>query len=354
MGEMTVRELAEAIWQLDPDSSQEAAQRQGQLTKPSGSLGRLETLSLQLAGILGRDRPRIAQKAVIVAAGDHGVVAQGVSAYPQSVTAQMVKNFLAGGAAVSVMAKHAGVRLVIVDAGVAGDLPPTPGLRSLGIGKGTADISKGPAMTRGQAEKAIIEGAYIAQEISRQGVDLIGLGDMGIGNSTSAAAVVSAVTGERPENTTGRGTGRTDAELQAKIRVVQKALDVNKPRPTDSVDVLAKVGGFEIAVLAGAILGAAEARRPVVLDGFITGAAALIAASICPLARDFMIASHRSPEAGHGVILDYLRLKPLLDLDLRLGEGTGAVLAMGIVEAAAATLREMATFEDAGVANRAG
>ena len=349
-----IEELVSSIYGLDPESSEAARQRQATLTKPPGSLGRLEALSIHIAGITGRDRPMMTRKAVIIAAGDHGVVAQGVTAYPQSVTAQMVMNFLAGGAAVSVMAKHAGVRLVVVDAGVATALPASPNLVSVRIGIGTADITRGPAMSRRDAERCLEEGSYLGQQLARQGVEVLGTGDMGIGNTTPSAAIVSVMTGEPPAKTTGQGTGRTTAELKAKRAVVQKALDVNRPDPKDAIDTLAKVGGFEIGFLAGVILGAAESRRPVVLDGFISSAAALIACGVCPPVRDFLIASHLSSEAGHKVALKHLGLKPLLDLDMRLGEGTGAVLAMGIVEAAAACLREMATFEEASVSNRPG
>lgn len=352
MNDMTVQELAESIYPSDTEATEAASQRMGNLTKPPGSLGRLEALALQIAGITGRDRPRADQRAIIVAAGDHGVVAQGVTGYPQGVTAQMVRNFLSGGAAISAMAKHAGVRLVVVDAGLAHDIPDHPSLISLRIGKGTADITRGPAMSRLDAERALVEGAYVAQQIARQGVEIIGLGDMGIGNSTVASAITSVMTGQAPDKTTGPGTGRSAAELRAKIAVVQAALDKNRPNAKDAVDVLAKVGGFEIGVLAGAILGAAESRRPVVLDGFISGAAALIACGICPKAKDFLIAGHVSSEPGHKLVLEHLGLKPVLDLDMRLGEGTGALLAMGIIQAAAAFLRDMATFEQAGVSNR--
>jgi len=347
-------EVISAIRPADAAAMQRARERQAQLTKPPGSLGLLEELSVRLAGIFGTERPHPRGKTVIVAAGDHGVVAQGVTAYPQAVTTQMVCNFLAGGAAISVMARQAGIRLVIVDAGVAAELPPHPELRSLRIGSGTRDISQGPAMTREQAERCILEGVALAQEAAAAGAGLIGMGDMGIGNTTSSSAIVSAMTGRPPEETTGRGTGRTDDELRAKAAVVRRALEVNRPDPGDTIGVLAAVGGFEIGVLAGVALGGALARRAIVLDGFITGAAALLACAIAPRARDYLIASHRSAERGHGVALRRLRLRPLLDLDMRLGEGTGAVLAMGLIEAAAACLREMATFAEAAVSNRPG
>ncbi len=329
-----------------------ARRRQAHLTKPPGSLGVLERLSVRLAGIYGTERPAIRGKTVIVAAGDHGVVAQGVTAYPQAVTAQMVGNFLAGGAAVSVMARKAGVRLRVVDAGVAAEMPSHPDLTSLRIGAGTGDIGAGPAMSRAQAERCLLEGAALAMEEVRAGADLIGTGDMGIGNTTTSSAIVAALTGESPEHTTGAGTGRTPNELADKVRVVAQALAVNRPDAGDSIDVLAKVGGFEIGVLAGVVLGAASAGRPVVLDGFISGAAALIAAGLSADVRGYLVASHRSAERGHRVVLRHLGLRPLLDLGMRLGEGTGAVLAMGIVEAAAVCLSEMATFEKAQVQDR--
>ena len=312
----------------------------------------MEDLSVQLAGILGTETPQIKGKAVVVAAGDHGVVAQGITGYPQEVTAQMVMNFLAGGAAVSVMSKTLGVEMVVVDAGIVSELPDDSGVRVVSAGPGTSDITKGPAMTSDQAELCLLAGARIAVELAESGADLIGAGDMGIGNTTASSAIAAAITGRPPEETTGNGTGRTPEELSHKVEVVREALAVNSPDGTDGFDVLIKVGGFEIGVLAGVILGAVMMRRAVVLDGFISGAAGLIAYAICPAVRDYMIASHRSAEYGHRVVLSHLDLKPILDLDLRLGEGTGAVLAMGIIEAAAACLSEMATFGEAGVSDR--
>ena len=327
--------------------------RQMTLTKPPGSLGRLEDVSVQLAGIFGNARPVIREKAVIVAAGDHGVVAQGVTGYPQSVTGQMVRNFLDGGAAISVMARLGGVRQIVVDAGIASArFPDHPGLRNLRIGRGTADMSRGPAMSREQAVRCLEAGAALATEVAASGVDLIATGDMGIGNTTASSAIAAAITGRPTAETTGEGTGRSPEELRRKAAVVGMALDANAPDPRDPVDVLAKVGGFEIGVLAGVVLGAASERRAVVLDGFISGAAALIAYGLNPAVRDYLIASHRSAEKGHRAVLAHLRLDPLLDLAMRLGEGTGAVLAMGIIESAAACLDEMATFDEAGVSGR--
>ena len=353
MAEGTLQEVLAGVQPVDAAAMRRARRRQERLTKPPGSLGRLEDLSVRVAGIVGDERPSLRGKAVIVAAGDHGVVAQGVTGYPQSVTGQMVANFLAGGAAVTVMARALGVRVLVVDAGVAAAPPPHPDLRSVRVGPGTADMARGPAMSRSQAERCVLEGVVLAREVARDGADLIGMGDMGIGNTTASAAITAALTGRPPEVTTGNGTGRDSTELEHKVAVVRRALDVNAPDPADPLDVLAKVGGFEIGVLVGAMLGAADERRVVVLDGFISGAAALIAVGLCPALRGYLIASHRSAERGHREVLRHLRLRPVLDLRMRLGEGTGAVLAMPVIEAAAATLREMATFEEAGVSDRA-
>jgi len=346
---MSLREVTAGIGPPDAGAREAARRRQERLTKPPGSLGRLEELSLQVAAVQERERPVVRGKAVIVAAGDHGVVAQGVTGYPREVTAQMVLNFLAGGAAVSVLARQAGVRLLIVDAGVATPLPAHPDLHVVGGGLGTADMTQGPAMSREQAEACVLAGVALAREAADGGADLIGTGDMGIGNTTASSAITAALTGLSPRETTGRGTGRSDEELSRKVEVVEQALAVNRPDPGDGLDVLAKVGGFEIAVLAGVALGGAAARRVVVLDGFISGAAALIAHRLCPAVGDYLVASHLSAEAGHRAVLAHLGLEPLLDLGMRLGEGTGAVLAMGLVKAAAACLSEMATFDEAGV-----
>jgi nicotinate-nucleotide--dimethylbenzimidazole phosphoribosyltransferase len=296
--------------------------------------------------------PRIRRKSVILAAGDHGVVAEGVSAYPQEVTPQMVYNFLRGGAAINVLARHAGAEILVLDAGVAADLAPYPLLRAAKIGKGTANMAAGPAMSRQQAIQCLETGIDAAREQIAEGADLIACGDMGIGNTTPSSAITAVITGADPAVTTGRGTGLDDPGLAHKIEVVRRAIQVNRPDPRDGLDVLAKVGGFEIGVLAGAMLGAAAGRRPVVVDGFISGAAALIAWTLSPAARAYFIASHQSVEPGHRVGLQAMGLRPLLDLDLRLGEGTGAALAMHIIEAAARCLCEMSTFAEAGVSER--
>ncbi len=334
---------------VDPRAQQAAALRQERLTKPSGSLGRLEELSIQLAGIFRTERPTIRGKVIIVAAADHGVVAKGVTGYPQEVTAQMVLNFLAGGAAINVIARTANVGLVIVDAGVAIPLPEHPDLRGVGTGHGTADMTEGPAMSRAQAEQCVNAGVALALEVAESGADIIGAGEMGIGNTTATSAITAVLTGSPPGETTGRGTGRNNKELAHKVTVVEQALEVNRPDPADGLDVLTKVGGFEMGVLAGAVLGGALARRVVVLDGFVSTTAGLIAHSLCPHVSGYIVASHLSVEPGHRIALSHMGLHPLLDLGMRLGEGTGAVLAMGLIEAAAACLAEMATFDEAGV-----
>ena len=337
---------------LDQGAMDAARVRQDDLTKPLGSLGRLEELSIQLAGIFGLAAPRIRRKVIILAAGDHGVVAEGISAYPQDVTSAMVMNFLSGGAAINVLARHAGAEIVILDAGVAADLPPNPLLRSVKIGRGTANMAQGPAMSRQQAVQCIETGIETAQEQIAEGADLLACGDMGIGNTTPSSAITAVITGADPAVTTGRGTGINDYVLEHKITVIKRAIKSNEPDPKDGMDVLAKIGGFEIGVLAGAMLGAASRRRPVVVDGFISGAAALIAWTMSPAARHYFIASHQSMEPGHRVGLEAMGLTPLLDLGMRLGEGTGAALSMHIVDAAARCLAEMATFAEAGVSER--
>ena len=341
------------IGPLDASAMAAAQARQAQLTKPHGALGRLEALSVQLAGISGQPLPSVAQKVVLVMAGDHGVVAEGVSAYPQSVTGQMVLNFLAGGAAINVLARQAGARVVVADLGVASALPAWPGLVNAKIAPGTANLAQGAAMTHAQALQALLAGADLAVRELNQGLDILGTGEMGIGNTTPAAAIAATLTGYEPAQVVGRGTGLDDAGLAHKIDVVRRALALNQPNPRDGLDVLAKVGGFEMAGLAGAILATAAHRRPIMLDGFIATAAAMIAVALAPQTRPYLIAAHRSVEPGHAVMLDWLQLTPLLDLDLRLGEGTGAVLGMMMAEAACRLLAEMATFNEAGVDDRA-
>jgi nicotinate-nucleotide--dimethylbenzimidazole phosphoribosyltransferase len=348
-------ELIAGIQPLDEAAMKAAQARQNLLTKPLGSLGRLEALSVQLAGITRRCPPPVpARKAVLVFAGDHGVVAQGVSAYPQEVTPQMVANFLAGGAAINVLSRAAGARVVIVDAGVAAPMPPADGLVSRKIAPGTADMSLGPAMTREQAAASIALGTEVAQREIAAGLDLLACGDMGIGNTTAATAITATFTGIAPLALTGAGTGLTPAGVAHKAEVIERALALNRPDPADGLDVLAKVGGYEIGGICGAMLAAAAAGIPVMVDGFIATAGALVAAALTPYAVAYMIAGHRSAEPGHDAALARLGLVPLLDLGMRVGEGTGAVLAMNLVEASARILNEMATFAGAGVSEKAG
>jgi len=342
------------IEDVDRGLMQQAQARLDQLTKPLGSLGRLETLATQIVGITRNMAPRLTHKVIITMAADHGVVEEGVSAYPQAVTEQMVYNFLRGGAGINVLARHVGARVVIVDMGVAATLLPHPDLILNKIGYGTKNLAQGPAMTSGEASAAIQAGLQIVERQIEQGADLIGTGDMGIGNTTPSSAIVAAITRQPVERVTGRGTGIDEAAYAKKIDAIQRALTVNDPDPSNPVDVLAKVGGFEIAGLVGVILGGAQARLPVVIDGFISGAAALLAVELEPRVKGYLIASHVSQEPGHRVVLERLDLVPLLDLNLRLGEGTGAALAMSLVEAACKVLTEMATFEQAGVSGKVG
>jgi nicotinate-nucleotide--dimethylbenzimidazole phosphoribosyltransferase len=348
----SVQEAVARIQPLDDDAMQAARARQDQLTKPQGSLGRLEALSIQLAGVTAQPRPRLKQPAIITMAADHGVARQGVSAYPSEVTPQMVLNFLRGGAAINVLARHVGARVVVVDMGVAADLAPHPDLVDRKIAKGTRDFSVGPAMTREEARRAVEAGIEIVTREIERGADIVGTGDMGIGNTTASSAIVAAITRRPVAEVTGRGTGVDDGGLARKIAVIERALALNKPNPTDALDTLGDVGGLEIGGLAGVMLGAAVQRVPVVIDGFISGAAALIACALAPAAQPYLIAAHRSVEIGHRAILQHLRLEPLLDLDLRLGEGTGAALGISLCIAACKILDEMATFGEAGVAEK--
>jgi nicotinate-nucleotide--dimethylbenzimidazole phosphoribosyltransferase len=349
---MTLQQTIANIQPLDNDAMRAARARQDQLTKPQGSLGRLEALSVQLAGITRKVRPRFVQPAIITMAGDHGVARQGVSAYPAEVTPQMVLNFLRGGAAINVLARHVGARVVVVDIGVAADLPAHPELVNVKIAKGTRDFSIGPAMTRDEARRAVEAGIEIVTREIERGADLIGTGDMGIGNTTPSSAIVATITRRPVREVTGRGTGVDDAGLARKIATIERGIEINKPNPNDALDVLADVGGFEIGGLAGVMLGAAARGVPVVIDGFISGAAALIAYGLAPAVQPYLIAAHRSVEIGHRAMLEHLRLEPLLDLDLRLGEGTGAALGISLCIAAAKILDEMATFGEAGVSEK--
>ena len=330
-----------------------AQARQDTLTKPRGSLGRLEALSVQLAGILANPMPTVERKVVIVMAADHGVACEGVSAYPAEVTPQMVLNFLHGGAAINVLARQAEARVVVVDMGIAVEFEdPSGKLIRRRIGAGTANLTQGQAMTREQAEESIQSGIEVAETEISKGVDILATGEMGIGNTTAAAAVACALMNQSPENIAGRGTGLDETGLNRKISVIGRGLEVNQPNANDALDVLAKVGGFEIGGLAGVMLAAAANRKPVLVDGFISTAAAMLAVTLAPAARDYMIAAHVSQERGHRLMLEWLRVNPLLDLNMRLGEGTGAVLAFHLIEASTRILREMATFSEAGVSDK--
>jgi len=318
------------------------------LTKPPGSLGRLEELAVRWSALTGRP-PRVTAPVIFTLAADHGVVAEGVSAYPQSVTAQMVENLLRGGAAVSVLARQAGARVVVADFGVATPLGAREGLVVRSVAPGTRNMAGGPALTAVQAVQAVEAGAALAESAIASGADLLGTGEMGIGNTTAASAITAAITGAPAEAVTGRGTGVDGAGWRRKVAVVRRALEVNAPDPHDGLDVLAKVGGLEIAGLAGVMLAGAAHRVPVALDGFIAGAAALVAVALAPDARHALFASHRSAEPGHVLVLRHLGLEPYLALELRLGEGTGAALFIHLARAAAAIHGEMATFKSAGV-----
>ena len=344
----TLERILERIEALDTSAMTAARRRQDNLTKPLGSLGRLEELSVQIAGIKGEATPRLERKAIITMAADHGVVAEGVSLYPEEVTRQMVINFLKGGAAINVLANQVGAQVIVVDMGVKGGFPSLPGLVCKMIDFGTKNMAREPAMSRQQAINAIEMGIQIVEMMSKK-PDIIGTGDMGIGNTTASSAIFAAISGKPVRKITGRGTGIDDRQLNHKVKVIKKALAINKPNPKDPIDVLAKVGGFEIGGLAGVMLAGAAYRIPVVIDGFISGAAALIAAGLSPRVKDYLIAAHASAEAGHGLLLNFLGLKPLLNLNMRLGEGTGAALGIFLAEAAVKLLGQMATFDEAGV-----
>jgi nicotinate-nucleotide--dimethylbenzimidazole phosphoribosyltransferase len=348
----SIKKITARITGLDTGLMEKTQKRLDNLTKPLGSLGRLEGLAKQICGITGKDNPYLGNKIIFTLAADHGVTEEGVSPYPKEVTAQMVYNFLSGGAGINVLAQHVGARVVVVDMGVASDLRPDPRLVIKKVAYASKNMTKGPAMTRNEAIKAVSAGFAVFENEFRRGADIIGTGEMGIGNTTAASAITAVFTGKPIEEITGRGAGLDDKGLKHKIAVIRKALAVNKPDPKDSLDVLAKVGGFEIAGLAGIILAASARKVPVVIDGFISGSAALIAYHLEPKVKDYMIAAHNSVEGGHRYILEHIGLKPLLDLNLRLGEGTGAALAISLADAAVKILTQMATFQSANVSEK--
>lgn len=347
-GERALKETIRRIRPIDAEAVRLARSHSDSLTKPPGSLGKLEDAAAKLAGITGGLWPDLSKRAVIVMAGDHGVCEEGVSAFPQAVTPQMVLNFLNGGAAVNVLARQAGAEVVCVDIGVAAELSHERLISRKAVW-GTRNMAKEPAMTREEAVAAVLTGIEVAQEQLQRGVRIFAIGEMGIGNTTASAAIVSVLAGLPVSDTVGRGTGIDDKALSHKINVVKRAIELNKPDPGDPIDVLAKVGGAEIAGLAGVILGAASNRCPVVIDGYISSAAALIAMKLCEHAQEYMLASHLSQERGHALLLQKLGLTPLLQLDMRLGEGTGAVLAFHLLDASLRLMQEMATFDSAGV-----
>ncbi|MFH1199233.1 MAG: nicotinate-nucleotide--dimethylbenzimidazole phosphoribosyltransferase [Candidatus Omnitrophota bacterium] len=362
-----IKKISADIPMIDAKLIEKTQKRLDNLTKPLGSLGRLEELARQAVGITGNEHPVFKNKVIFTLAADHGVTEEGISAFPKEVTAQMVYNFLNGGAGINVLAKHVGAKVIVVDMGVAQKIdcfvaPPLAGaprndtgvpynFKNKKIALGTQNFAKGPAMTRENAIKSIEAGIALVEKELKNGLDIIGTGDMGIGNTTSASAITAAITGKEVKIITGKGTGITDSALTNKIKVIEKALKINKPNPKDALDVLTKVGGFEIGGLVGIILAAAANRIPIVIDGFISGSAALIAFGIEPKTKDYMIASHVSVEIGHKIILEHIGLNPIMNLNLRLGEGTGAALGISIVEAGVKILNEMATFQNAGVSN---
>ncbi len=346
-----VRELAEEVEPADASAAETARVRHLRLLKPPGSLGRVEEFGARLAAMAGECPPPVpGSPAVVICAGDHGVLAQGVSPWPKDVTATMVEHFCGGGAAVNALAGGVGARVSVLDVGVASDLGRHPLLRGAKVRRGTEDLSEGPAMERGEAARAVLAGAGIVEELVESGgVDLIVAGDMGIGNTTPAACLIAAFTGRPAREVTGRGTGIDDATLQTKVGVVERALELHSPDSGDPMGTLATLGGLEHAALAGSILMCAVYRVPVVLDGVVSNSAALVARSLAPNSVDYMVAGHLSAEPGARVALERLALEPLLDLRMRLGEGTGGLLAVPLVQAAARVLEEMATLEEAGI-----
>ena len=349
---MSKTQLNAQIEVVDQSWLEKAAARQLTLTKPPGSLGRLEEIANRLAAIQHTTTPNVNRKRIYVVAADHGVTAEGVSAYPREVTAQMVNNFLAGGAAINVLGRHGEIDVRIVDAGVDADLASRAELINVKNLRGTANFARGPAMSRDEAERLLNAGIDLAQTAKTDGIQLLGIGEMGIGNTTAASAITAVLTRADPATLTDRGTGLDDQHLAHKIEIIRQAIKTTHADPTDPIDVLAKVGGAEIAVMMGIVIGAALNRIAVIADGFISTAAAALAVSLCPSARGYLFLAHRSVERGHVALIDLIDLEPLLDMKMRLGEGTGAALAMHIVDASARLLSEMATFSEANVSNK--
>ncbi len=350
--EKELKAILSSIQPLEETFLLQAQARLDSLTKPLGSLGQLEEIAKRYVAIVQNPMPKIGRKMIYTFAGDHGVVADGVSAYPKEVTAQMVYNFLRQGAGINVLGRHVGAHVIIVDIGVDHEFEPAAGLFIRKVCRGTQNMLQGPAMTRGQALQAIAVGLEMADHAKEQKADLVGTGDMGIGNTTPSSAILACLTGLPAKQVTHRGTGIDDAALAKKILTIEKALALNHPDPRDPLDVLAKVGGLEIGGIAGLIIGCAAHRIPVVVDGFISTAGAMIAVALNPRIKDYLFASHQSVEVGHRFMWEHIGQKPILNLSLRLGEGTGAALAMAIIEGAVKIFTEMATFQEAEVAER--
>ena len=349
MPEKKLSELLDRILPVDRSSADAIQAHLDNLTKPRGSLGRLEEFAARYCMITGSMRPALPSKAVLVFAGDHGVTEENISAFPREVTFQMVHNFLEGGAGINVLARHVGAEVKVLDIGVDHDFPPVAGLVNIKVAHGTANFTKGPAMTRQQAVEAILAGAGEAEKVIAGGAGILATGEMGIGNTTPASAITAVICRREPADVTGRGTGIDESAWQHKVDVIQRGIRCNTPDPDDALDVLAKVGGYEIAGICGLVLACAACQVPVVTDGFISTAGALVAAAMKPEARDYIFAAHQSVEQGHMAQLEFLRQRPILDLDMRLGEGTGAVLAMNLIEAGLKIYLEMATFDGAQV-----
>lgn len=346
-----IKETLSRIKPVNQELLQQAQSRLDNKTKPPGSLGRLEEFARKVVAISGNIEPDVSKKVIFTFAGDHGITEEGVSLYPREVTAQMVLNFLSGGAGINVLARHVGAEVRVVDVGVDYDFANAVGLIHKKVARGTKNFAKEPAMTVKDTLTALKVGIELADQCLREGVGLVGTGEMGIGNTTPSSAIIASISGKTVAEVTHRGTGIGDEALLNKIRVIEEGLTLNKPDPKDPLDVLTKVGGFEIAAIAGLVLGCAANSIPVVIDGFISTAGALIASELHPNVRDYIFAAHESVEIGHSFMLERIGVEPILDLHFRLGEGTGAALAMTLIEAGVKILKEMATFEQAGVSH---
>ena len=355
--DMGLEEILKGIGPLDGEWIEKAKERTAQLVMPTRALGRLHEISERLCGIQKTLKPSMNRKAILVMAGDHGVVDEGVSAYPQEVTGAMVQTFLRGGAGINAISRHVDAEVLVVDMGIITELDPGSlhgGNRLLirKLARGTSNLSKGPAMTRKVAEEAIITGFQLATDLFQKGVEILGTGDMGIGNTTPSAAIGAVITGIGLDKMVGRGTGLDDEGLKKKKKAIQRGIEINQPNSKDGLDVLSKVGGFEIGGIAGCVLAGAYHSRPVVIDGLISTAGALMAHALCPIVTDYIFAGHCSEEPGHKSMLEHLGLEPILDLGMRLGEGTGGTLSMSIMEAAVQVFNNVLTFEEAGVADK--